>query len=253
MVFCRLKNMKALMPHASETQFLKWSSGIRAENYDVRATLEILNCLPRRDLKGLDIGGGMGAFALAVVDALERCHITIVDRSVLAAENFVGNKRVSFCFGDFLEFSAEEKFDFILFKTVLHHLISSNDSRTRDLQLRALTKAKDLLKEDGVIIVEENFYEGIGGSDITGRVIFELTKLKSFERLFRILGANTAGEGVRFRCNASWNEIFKAVGLRENWRFRSSSWGRQWPIWQKIPLFGKERFQALVGLVPIKA
>lgn len=232
----------------SEVQFVEWSTGISSSDYDVVGCVDIINNLNKLEPKGLDVGGGMGRFASAIIEAIPKARITIVDPSSLAEKSCIRTSKLQFQRADFLNFETEEKYDFIIFKTVLHHLVGPNEKTTRKFQIDALNKASRLLSDNGVIIVEENFYESLGSTDFTGRLIFEITRLKLIEKLVRMLKANTAGEGVRFRSTKSWEELFSQVKLRINATYPADEWGSVWPLWQKVPLLGRSRYQAILAL-----
>ncbi|MEH6403899.1 MAG: class I SAM-dependent methyltransferase [Sneathiella sp.] len=232
----------------SEVQFVEWSAGISPNDYDVVGCVDIIGNLNKSEPKGLDVGGGMGKFASAIIEAIPRAQIKIVDPSSLAEKSCVKTSGLQFQRADFLNFETDERYDFIIFKTVLHHLVGPNEKTTRKFQIDALNKARHLLNDNGVIIVEENFYESLGSTDVTGRLIFEITRLKFIEKLVRMLKANTAGEGVRFRSTSSWEKLFLHVKLRTNATYLADEWGSVWPLWQKIPLLGKSRYQAILAL-----
>jgi len=115
------------------------------------------------------------------------------------------------------------------------------------LQIAALIKIRsEILADHGTIFITENFYESIFGYDLPGRIIFLLTKLTWPSTIFRWFGANTAGEGVRFRSFEAWSSIFKKSGFNIYSCFIKKKW--YMPLWQKIPFLCKHRYQALVTL-----
>ena len=237
------------MKNISEIKFVEWSRNIKASNYDVLAVSEILaNTFHSRQICGLDVGGGIGAFSSMICETVDNCEITIIDNSQAAKENFLSHEKINIEFVDFFSFSEHKKYDFIILKTVLHHFIASSDAETENCQINGLQKCINLLKKDGIILVEENFYEPYLGRDLTGRLIYTITKIKALEKLTRKLGANTAGEGVRFRSFRAWKDIIETLGLQIESCVQSSSWGQRFPLWQRIPLFCKTRYQAVLVL-----
>ena len=237
------------MKNTSEIKFVEWSRNIKASNYDVLAVGEILtNTFHSRHICGLDIGGGIGAFAAQICETVDNCEITVIDNSQVAKENFLSHERMNIEFVNFFSFSEDKKYDFIVLKTVLHHFIASTDAETKNCQINGLQKCINLLKKDGIILVEENFYEPYFGRDLTGRLIYSITKIKALAKLTRRLGANTAGEGVRFRSFYAWKDIIETLGLTIESCVQSSRWGRRFPIWQRIPLLCKTRYQGVLVL-----
>lgn len=232
----------------SEVSFVEWSRRIGPQSEDVRLAAATL---PRdRPLRGLDVGGGIGQFASALLSHLAPgSSVLILDPSELAERHAVRQPGLDFQRGDFLEHSDDRRYDFIILKTVLHHLIAPLDRpgerRTREAQALALRKARNLLTEDGVLLVEENLYDGIGGSDVTGRLVFLLTRLRPIAPLTRRLGANTAGEGVRFRSRRSWETLLAEAGLLIRSRHRIGAWGGRWPLWQRAALLAQGRCQEI--------
>ena len=136
-----------------------------------------------------------------------------------------------------------------MMRTVLHHMVGRTERDNLNRQIATLEKAKGLLMPGGSIFITENFYVPFVGADLTGRLIFELTKLQTVARVTRLLGANTAGEGVRFRSEAAWDSMLSDTGLEQVDELTSDTWGQTMPLWQKLPLLCKGRFQRVVRCV----
>ena len=201
--------------------------------------------------RGLDVGGGIGKFASIITENVDGCSIVVVDNSDLVYDSFVVNDNVTLVESDWFEYKSESKYDFIIFKTVLHHFVETSEIKTRNAQVLGLLKAAELLKDDGILIVEENFYESAFRlGDLAGRLIYEITKLTLIEKITRKLGANTAGEGVRFRSMLAWEKIFQESGFKID-QVTKCQW--DWQAWQRIPLMGKDRFQAVLSLSKIES
>lgn len=238
------------MKNKSEIKFVEWSYAIKKDDYDVKFVTDLLISLGKKNLVGLDVGGGIGKFASVVAENIGGCKIVVVDNSDLVKGSFIKSKHCSIIEKNWFEYDPEIKFDFVIFKTVLHHFVENSDKKTRSAQVLGLLKAAKVLKDDGVLIIEENFYESsMGFEDLSGRLIYEITKLTSIEKITRKLGANTAGEGVRFRSMMAWTKIFEETGFKIE-KVTKVEW--DWQAWQKIPLMGKERFQAVLSLSKIK-
>lgn len=236
----------AQVKNQSEHMFVEWAQGIQAANYDVVRVAELLKGLNEERLVGLDVGGGIGRYAQLICDQVPGCHMVVLDKSELAEEHFVNDTRLELKKADYFSFDAGQRYDFLVFKTVLHHFIADNESNTRELQLRALKKARQLLRPGGLLLIEENFYQGVVGDDTPGRLIFAVTRQRWIENLVRRLGANTAGEGVRFRSIKSWNQILQQEGFTTRSLACSPTWGRTWPLWQRLPLLSSGRFQGVL-------
>jgi SAM-dependent methyltransferase len=227
----------------SDVKFVEWSSAISSKQFDVEFLSEVLN-RSRTQQDGLDFGGGTGRFAEAICQAVDCVRsVTIVEPSLRAFQNRVENGRLHYIQTDLNSYSSEVKYDFIIMRTVLHHLVGDTERKNLTFQSEALLKARGLLKDGGCIFVLENFYDGPYDSDSPGLLIYLLTRSTSIKRLVRFLGANTAGEGVRFRSRRSWNELFRDARLRISEQ-RTLSWHTPW--WQRLLLIKAKQQCALV-------
>ncbi len=247
-------NKDGLRKELSDEKFIAWSKGTSERSYDVQSLIEHLQKAGHAEAIGLDIGGGIGAFAKAVAESCTnpKVSITVVDPGVDALDQKMESPNVEYQLAPFDEsYPSDQKFDFIIFRTVLHHLISDSEKNTYETQIAALSKAKSMLKDDGIIFVTENFYEPMFGNDLTSRIIYAVTSSNAVAWVARKLGANTAGEGVRFRSSDSWKQLQDTVGLEVVDSLRYTDWGgANMPFWQRLPLLCKERFQAVQVLKP---
>ncbi len=237
----------SLRKELSDEKFIAWSKSTLRDDFDVTELSDYIDSIDASSVQGLDIGGGIGAFASTVA---ERCNnknlkITVVDPGVDASEQRIEHPGVDFVLAPFDSFNSDTKYDFIVFRLVLHHLIGEDSATTLRTQREALVKAKSMLSESGVVFVIENFYEPWIGQDFTGQLIYSLTSSKAVEGITRRLGANTAGEGVRFRSAESWKTLYDNLDLKIVSEQTNPRWGIDMPIWQKLPLLCKERYQAI--------
>lgn len=229
----------------SDLKFIDWSKSTFQDSYDVVGLANHLNQSGKTSMKGLDIGGGIGIFAGTVIDCCAiDLSMTVCDPGIKASEQRVNNPKIDFHLSTFDDFASEEKYDFIVFRLVLHHLIGQNAEDTLQVQRKALEKARSLLNEGGFLFVVENYYEPVIGADTTSKLIYWWTSQKSISALTRRLGANTAGEGVRFRSKANWESLFKSIGFESLTLDHHPWWGKGMPWWQRLPLLCKQRFQA---------
>jgi len=236
----------AQVKNQSEHMFVEWAQGIQADHYDVERVAELLRGLGEERLEGLDVGGGIGRYAQLVCDKVPGCRMVVLDKSELAEESFVDDERLQLTNDDYFTFEPGRRYDFLIFKTVLHHFISDSEQDTSELQQRALKKAHQLLRPGGLLLIEENFYQGVLGDDAPGKLIYAVTKQRWIENMVRRLGANTAGEGVRFRSMGSWSEMLQREGFVIRSLVRSPTWGKHWPLWQRIPLLSSGRYQGVL-------
>lgn len=61
----------------------------------------------------------------------------------------------------------------------------------------------------------------------------------------RLLGANTAGEGVRFRSSRSWKKLFDKVGLLKISEASPAKWGDKIRFIDKLFLLISSRYQSM--------
>ncbi len=229
----------------SDPQFIEWTKNRSINSYENFFTIGVLNKLQKtNELLGLDIGGGCGKFSLDIINGTDYI-VEVIDPSLQAKENFFSNKNLKLISQDFMQYPIEKKYDFIFLNLVLHHVIGNNEIENRIAQLSFLEKAKKHLKPDGILFIQENYYEGILGSDITGKIIYKLTRSKFLEKLIRLLGANTAGEGVRFRSSRSWEILFKKVGLVKISEASATKWGAKIKFFEKLFLLMNRRYQSM--------
>jgi len=242
--------MEASKSKVQDIKFVEWSRGVNEESYDLSEMTRIIeNRFKGKSIKIADIGGGIGTTVNALCSSLDTAYADVIDNSPLAQESFISHARTNLVYENFFDFKADRKYDVVIFRTVLHHFVGQSEKETLALQIKALNKThSNLVTEGGVVFIIENFYEPAFGSDITGRIIYELTKLKFSSAVFRYLGANTAGEGVRFRSFNSWKRIFEKCGFELGTKITADDWSMSMPIWQRIPFVCKNRHQALVVL-----
>ena len=227
----------------SDIMFVKCSQGRSQSSWDIQA---VATSLEQNELwRGLDIG----AFANAICELNSGIQVVdVVDPSIEAHENFIENSKTNLIKGTMESLPADVSYDFIIINLVCHHIISETNQSTVESQLSFLNQARSLLRRDGLLFVEENIYESYFQNDLCGRLIYEITSLKGIEPLTRKLGANTAGEGVRFHSDLAWRKIFQQAGLKIIQTFANTEWGSRMPIWQKIPLACKKRYQKMYVL-----
>jgi Methyltransferase domain len=229
-----------------EYMFVEWSNDVNLESYDIERIVAMVKASGKKTVRIADIGGGIGKVASVLADNLPNAIVDVIDNSELAVRDFILHKHTNIVFDNFLTMNVTQKYDYIIFRTVLHHFVAENEAETTRLQSLALDKTREMLNDDGNVFVMENFYEGIPLHDFTGRMIFELTVMKATANLFRNLGANTAGEGVRFRSYDGWNKLFAKAKLYPQNNMSREEWSM--PMWQRLPFMCKERYRGLVTL-----
>ena len=241
------------MVKESEYKFVEWSRQISSDDFDVVCVSDLLNSIHKSKFSIVDVGGGNGRFAEA---CLAQCRsdvfCTVVDSSDLVVEEVPVSDNLSFEHSDFFDSvvaGADDTYECVIFKTVLHHLIHSSEAQTLESQKLALATELRIIKNDGKLVIVENFYDGLFGSDLPGRIIFYITRLRFVASLVRAFGANTAGEGVRFRSLESWKRLLSEEGFRIVSLQRGP--GFKMRFLQKMLFLCRDRYQACLIAEPI--
>lgn len=229
-----------------DKKFVEWSRGVDANNQDIKFIAAEMKAPLCDGLELLDVGGGIGTAAASLADECN-ARVDVIDFSPLARDNFVKHERVSLVFADFFRLETDKKYDAVLFRLVLHHFVGASNDETRRLQLTGLRRAAELLKNRARVFILEDIYEPYLGEDNTGRLIYEVAKMKSIKALTFRMGANTAGEGVRFRSLRGWKQLIEEAGLEIIGQQSNLRWGRKFPAWQRLPLLCRERYQLVMN------
>lgn len=113
---------------------------------------EILKYL-KPNMSVLDVGCGPGSLTREVADILvDGGEITGIDINDNQFPEIEDRKNITFIKSNFLEEFDEVGFDLIYMHAVLYHLSEDNIKK-------AITKAKKILKKDGIIIIRDNCIE----------------------------------------------------------------------------------------------
>lgn len=231
----------------SDEMFVEWSKGRSEQSWDTQFVAELIKI--RNLSHGLDVGGGIGTFANSILNLNEEIKsIDVVDPSEQAHSNFITHQRSNLIKGFMGNIEDGKTYGFITINLVCHHIISRQNMDTLEAQINFLKDARNLLEDQGVLIIEENIYESYLLEDLCARLIYEITSLRGIEKITRKLGANTAGEGVRFHSDAAWQKIFTKSGFKVIQTHDNLTWGSGMPIWQKLPLLCKSRYQRIYVL-----
>jgi hypothetical protein len=165
----------------------------------------------------VDVGGGCGYFA-NLLNSKTGLPVRVIDSDEFSINAVlkIQNASVSGVLGDALNPDIHGDESVVCFNLILHHLIGNNEEETRALQKKALMVWRDKVE---YLFVNEYIYDSWVGN-ISGRVIFEITKSKTLSAIGRFvsrwvptLRANTFGVGVRFRSSAEWIKLFQECGF----------------------------------------
>ena len=112
-----------------------------------------------------------------------------------------------------LERLEEGSFDVICMHSLLHHIVDGKYGSSGQLVREILLQAARLLKPKGRLSLWEPVYDGWLIDTFPSRMIFRLTSSRIAAPICRLLGANTAGVGVRFQSSRQWRATLKTCGF----------------------------------------
>lgn len=161
----------------------------------------------------LDVGGGNGLYADKVLMRYPDANVTLIEpeHSLLIKNTAHPQKHLVEAL--FQETQFDIAFDIIQFNWVLHHFVSDTYSATKSLQLDALTRAFQLLNHGGLVVIFENFYEGMLVQNLPSSLIYQSTSSKLLAPITSRMGANTAGIGVCFNSRGVWHDMLLEAGF----------------------------------------
>lgn len=167
----------------------------------------------------LDIGGAGGRFAALLHEYFRgNCDITVLDIEEYETLGKI-SAPIRFIKGsvfDVKQYFKPRSFDIVFSNYVFHHLMDNSYHETIGGIKLALEKIKECLAPGGILCVSECFYHNLLAGDVSGFIIYRLSRLKSpfTVRLLNKLGSNSAGAGVCFLPERKWRKVFEQAGYR---------------------------------------
>lgn len=127
----------------------------------------------------VDIGGGGGAFTKLCQDHIQNLNISIVDPSIelLHKQNIEGVKLIVGRLPD--ELNVSGLFDFIHIKEVLHHITGKSIKDSKKMVKKSLISVQKILKNDGYLLIHEEFDESWIIPTLTRSLIFYILKIQN--------------------------------------------------------------------------
>jgi SAM-dependent methyltransferase len=126
----------------------------------------------------LDVGCGDGSFMKTLIDSgiyAEFVGCDISHSMLLNCESKLRGQDVNLCVSDAFNLPVRSQitFDVIHLDSVLHHLISSTKSGSNHLAEKLLANLSSRLSpKNGILVVEEIFYNSFIISDVTSKILF---------------------------------------------------------------------------------
>jgi SAM-dependent methyltransferase len=147
----------------------------------------VLHVLKTKDPDGeslriLDVGCGDGSFLQSIVKSKINAQLVGTDLSetmINLANNNIRSSNVQLFVADGFNLPLNEdvKFDLIHLDSVLHHLISKNRNKSKQLGDKLLGLLLNKLKENGSLIIEEVYYNSYLYDQATAILVFYGLKL----------------------------------------------------------------------------
>jgi SAM-dependent methyltransferase len=139
-------------------------------------------------LSVLDIGCGDGTFIKSAIEMGMNAFYIGTDLSSAMIDNAkkkLKNHNVGFLIADGfnLPLKSETRFDIIHISSVLHHLIGNTRTKSINLVKKMLRILMDRLTTDGILVVEEAYYNSYLIPTITSSIIFYALKMMNFFHL----------------------------------------------------------------------
>lgn len=127
----------------------------------------------------LDIGGGGGRFSILCYDNINDIDIYIIDPSpkLLSLKKMSGIHVMQGSLPN--NFKIQKKFHYIHIQNVLHHITGSSVSESKELVTESLMKIRDLLDDDGFILIGDLVFESYFYKPFTRTMIFYFLKIQN--------------------------------------------------------------------------
>jgi ubiquinone/menaquinone biosynthesis C-methylase UbiE len=151
----------------------------RIHNYDYFFIVFINNTKKNTTLSLLDIGGGGGTFAKLVSNDCPNIEVTVLDTSqeMLNQINESNIKKIKGMLPD--QMFLNSSYDYIHVKEVFHHITGSSINNSKKLLKESLQNIKNVLNDDGFLLIHELFYESPVIPTSTSNTIFYLLKIQN--------------------------------------------------------------------------
>jgi SAM-dependent methyltransferase len=167
----------------------------------------------------LDLGCGDGSFIKSIIKEGIRGNFVGIDISnsmMQTARNQLQGCNVNLILADGfnLPLMPHYQFEFIHLDSILHHLVGKTQSSSKKLANDMLTILLAKLSEEGVMMVEEMFYESNIFPGFTSSIIFYGLKLINFLKLdlSRLASTIIPGLEVRFYSERELESILGQYG-----------------------------------------
>jgi len=202
-----------------------------------------------KHLKMVDVGGGNGLYCDRLLRHFNDMDVTLVEPDAYLLNKNRPHPQKHLIADTFQSFTDQnEEFDVVEFNWVLHHFVSGSYNEALTLQREGLEKAYQVLRPGGIVIIFENFYDGMFAHDLPGWLIHQLTAAPLLAPLMKRMGANTAGVGVCFHSQQAWQTMLQQSGFTLGKVEHCYDFGNLSPLKRLILNIAKQHVGCLVGI-----
>jgi 2-polyprenyl-3-methyl-5-hydroxy-6-metoxy-1,4-benzoquinol methylase len=129
----------------------------------------------------LDIGGGSGIFSSFLKRNCSEIEVTLIDPSLKMLEKNCDKTFIKYQgqLPDKLNIPHGKKYNFILIKEVLHHVTGKSIKESKAFAIESLQNTKNLMEDDGYLMIHELFYESYIYAPLSRTCIFYLLNLQN--------------------------------------------------------------------------
>ncbi len=166
----------------------------------------------------LDVGGASGYFTKAVCDYLRNNNfeVTAYVLDTMRYSNWDNNfdDDIVFCEGSVEHvdtYGWGKKFDLIFCNKVFHHFVTETYQGTINMIEACMNKLQRQLRKKGMLCILDYFYNGLIIDSFPSWMIYQCTSQRNLVlmKLFKKMGAKSAGNGVCFQSEKMWCELIR--------------------------------------------
>lgn len=127
----------------------------------------------------LDIGGGSGGFAKFIKKNYPTMAITIMDPSQELLKR-ISDTSIECVVGSLpFDTNIKNKYNYIHMKHVAHHIVGNSIKESKNYFKESLLSIKDLLKDDGIFLFQDYYYESYIKKEIARDLIFHMLNVQN--------------------------------------------------------------------------
>lgn len=126
----------------------------------------------------LDIGGGTGTFAKAVLNSCPCARVTIIEPSSKTLDQ-IQDPRIETFLGILPDVVLPDRYRYVALMEVLHHLTGDTIGKSKDLFRKSLLSIRNQLDDESYFFLSELYYEGFICERLPRTLIFYVLKIQN--------------------------------------------------------------------------